>query len=616
MKINKIAVLLALAFFMGFAQATDTVSGELKQWHKVTLTFSGPSTSEMAEINPFLDYRLNVSFTQGATSFIVPGYYCADGNAANTAATNGNKWRVHFSPPTTGKWTYTASFRTGEKLAVTSGDTAGKATSFDGQSGSFSIGASDKSGRDLRHKGLIALAAGKHIFRAANGDYWIKGGTDSPEDFFGYSEFDNTDTGNKTFPVTTYPKHIKDWNSDDPTWGEKHKGKGIIGALNYFGEKRINSLYFLPMNLGGDGQNTYPFINRENKLVYDCSKLDQWGIVFDHAQKNGVLLHVVLNEAEAPNRNWLDDGTLGTERKLFYRELAARFAHVNGLMWLICEEGIMKDGFSTATIKSFANYIRAVDPYGHPIGIHNWTKQAGIDLVFKDFYGMESIDYLSVQYRSSYVRKDYRDPRISNILKDLRADTAKAGKPLALMSDELEFVVIADDEIVPKWGVFAKAGFKWHRKAHLWQWYLSGGAGVEYINDNVLNTHDFRQLEPLWNYTRYALNFMDHLPAGDMVPSHDLLSGESYYDNSKPKISGVVLAKPGEIYAIQLPNASETGTLDLTGAPGQFSKRWYNPRTGSFIGATTIVGGGKIALGPPPASPSEDWVVLIEKLAK
>jgi len=37
------------------------ISGELKKWHKVTLTFNGPETSETAKPNPFLYYRLNVT---------------------------------------------------------------------------------------------------------------------------------------------------------------------------------------------------------------------------------------------------------------------------------------------------------------------------------------------------------------------------------------------------------------------------------------------------------------------------------------------------------------------------------------------------------------------------
>jgi hypothetical protein len=233
--------------------------------------------------------------------------------------------------------------------------------------------------------------------------------------------------------------------------------------------------------------------------------------------------------------------------------------------------------------------------------------------VFADFYNHPSIDYLSIQYRSSYVRPDYPDPRLTHMLADLRAATASAGKPLALMSDEFERVLPSDDESY-RLGLFSTGGMKWHRKAHLWQWYLGGGAGVEFIVDSLLNTHDFRQYEPLWRYTRYAQNFMDQIPFGEMVPSHNLLSGESTYEKSNPKISGVVLTKPGEIYAIQLPNASSTGTLDLSDASGNFTKRWYNPRTGNFEGAaTTIIGGRNVALGAPPSASSEDWVVLIQK---
>ncbi len=40
-----------------------SVRGELKKWHKVELVFDGPNTDETADINPFLDYRLDVTFT-------------------------------------------------------------------------------------------------------------------------------------------------------------------------------------------------------------------------------------------------------------------------------------------------------------------------------------------------------------------------------------------------------------------------------------------------------------------------------------------------------------------------------------------------------------------------
>src|SRR5262245_51581197 len=101
-----------------FAQGTGgVVTGELKKWHKVTVTFDGPSTSESAAANPFRNYRLNVTFSRGARSVTVPGYYAADGNAGESSSASGTKWRVHFAPDEEGAWTYTASFRTGVDIA-------------------------------------------------------------------------------------------------------------------------------------------------------------------------------------------------------------------------------------------------------------------------------------------------------------------------------------------------------------------------------------------------------------------------------------------------------------------------------------------------------------------
>ena len=69
------------------AAHTGQVSGELKKWHKVAVTFDEPQTSETANPNPFMDYRLNASFThQGSgESKVIRSYYAADGDAANTS---------------------------------------------------------------------------------------------------------------------------------------------------------------------------------------------------------------------------------------------------------------------------------------------------------------------------------------------------------------------------------------------------------------------------------------------------------------------------------------------------------------------------------------------------
>lgn len=62
----------------------------------MTISFDDPSSSETASPNPFADYELDVTFTNGSQSYTVPGYITADGDAAETIATAGDQWNVHL----------------------------------------------------------------------------------------------------------------------------------------------------------------------------------------------------------------------------------------------------------------------------------------------------------------------------------------------------------------------------------------------------------------------------------------------------------------------------------------------------------------------------------------
>ncbi|MBM3839409.1 MAG: DUF5060 domain-containing protein [Verrucomicrobia bacterium] len=137
------------------AADNPVVSGELKQWHKVTLTFDGPAAQETdRDPNPFTDYRLTVTFrhTSSSPEYRVPGYFAADGNAASTSAKSGAKWRVHLSPDKPGKWAWTASFVKGKHVALNPETIGAGVSPIDGRTGSFEIGATDKTGRNLRAK--------------------------------------------------------------------------------------------------------------------------------------------------------------------------------------------------------------------------------------------------------------------------------------------------------------------------------------------------------------------------------------------------------------------------------------------------------------------------------
>ena len=97
-----------------------TISGQLKQWHKVTLTLDGPFARERdTDPNPYTDYALTVTFRHesGEPRYVVPGYFAADGDAAHTSAESGSRWRAHFSPDKSGRWRYIVSFLKGPRAA-------------------------------------------------------------------------------------------------------------------------------------------------------------------------------------------------------------------------------------------------------------------------------------------------------------------------------------------------------------------------------------------------------------------------------------------------------------------------------------------------------------------
>jgi hypothetical protein len=157
-------------------------------------------------------------------------------------------------PDEVGRWSYKASFRTGSDVTLSSDPKAGKPAAFDGAEGTFSIGANIKRGRDFRGKGFLKYVGKRYLQFAETGEYFLKGGADSPENFLAYADFDGTydtaelkrkgEAAGAKF-LHRYGPHVRDWKAGDPTWKDG-KGKGMIGALNYLASKGMNSVYFIP----------------------------------------------------------------------------------------------------------------------------------------------------------------------------------------------------------------------------------------------------------------------------------------------------------------------------------------------------------------------------------
>lgn len=606
-------VILGLMFSIWIVNVTPVsaavITGEMRQWHRVTLTFDGPMTNEAATPNPFTDYRLLVTFRHVTTgqTFVVPGFYAADGDAANTSATAGNKWRVHFMPDLVGDWTYSASFRTGANIAVSPDFDAGTPIAFDGETGIFTIMATNKAAPDFRARGLLRYVDGHHLRFAGDNSYFLKTGTNSPENLLAYAEFDDTFQVCCGIPGTIihqYAPHAGDFNVGDPTWGGG-RGDEIIGAMNYLSSQGVNSAYFLAYNLdGGDGRDTWPWTSPTERLRFDVSKLDQWEILFSHMTSQGIQLHFLLQENE--NDELLGGGPdLNFVREVYMREMVARFAHHPALQWNIGEENDNTD----VQRNDFARFIFAWDPYNHPLTVHTFRGlqtdfAAGDDGTFYNgLFGNPYFETTSIQD----ITDNYNQWAVT-----LRQQSAAAGRPWVIYGDEnaspdevrLTDPVTLDlaqvDEIM---------------REGMWGNLMGGGGGVEWYfgydvpnNFGDVQSEDFRIVEPLWQRSLLAVNFFqNNLPFWLMTPDNTLVTGPG------GAVDPWALALPGSIYAAYLPNGTAGATLNVPA--GTYSVQWFDPINGGGLQAgsvATITGPGAQALGIPPAEPNRDWLAVVQ----
>lgn len=582
----------ALAAGAALAPAAEVSPAEPVRWQPVTLTFDGPDTSEGATPNPFLDYRMSVSFshTQSGESRTAQGFYAADGDAAETSAEAGSKWRARFTPPLAGDWAWRAEFRAGAGVAIS--DAAGEPAAFDGESGTLAVGPVPADAEGLAAKGFLT-PDGSHYLRYANGERFLKGGADSPENFLGYFEFDGTaDTASHSGVSTDtgaflhrYEPHADDWRPGDPTW-QGGKGRNIVGALNYLASEGMNSVYFLTYNIdGGDGKDTWVWTAPDVRDRIDVSKLAQWEIVFAHMERLGIVLHVVTQETE--NDRKLGGGPgLNDVRKLYLRELVARFGHHLGVIWNLGEE----NNTPPADRRAIAGYIRGLDPNNHTVTVH--TKNTRSLTQYTSLIGSDLFTATSIQGRMEATNRE-------TVL--LRMRSAASGAPWAIFHDE---------QTPASAGVVPDSADPLHdkpRKHQLWGNLMGGGSGVEWYFGYQyphmdLNCEDWRSRDAMWDQTRHALEFFrKHLRFWEMWPANSLVDDPAAY----------VFAKEGEVYAVYIP---EAGRTQVTVAPGDYSLQWYDPRNGG-----ALQDGGEVEAGrapeqiSPPSEPGKDWVALLTR---
>lgn len=583
MKKTPIFHVLALLFVSAqqlFGQVS--VSPNPRIYEKVTLTIT-TSTALTEATQTFRDYRMNVTIEGPGQSLQVPAYFAADGDAANSSATTGSVWRAHFLPLQPGTYTYTVSFRTGQSVAASLDGQAGSPLSPDGASGSFTVGA-QPSDEGFLSRGKLEYV-NETVARFTDGSYFLEVGADSPETFLEYTEFDGTDSDR------SYPVHIPQWNTGDPTW-QGDKGRGIIGVVNYLASQGMNVHYFLTMNVEGDGKQAYPFTGPTNILTYDVSKLDQWQIVFDFMMRKGVAVEFVLLETE--NLNYFEDQSrvdrtvFSDARKIYYREMIARFGYLNALVYNIAEESNWDSGgdqFTAEQIEEAATFIKQLSPYNDLISVHNGPSNN--DQIFGqllDLPGNTPLTALSVQ--GNYANASVGHGRMLNWLNASR----QAGTPWVVRYTE-PFSSSANPDL-EDW-----------TDSSLWAAFMAGAPGVHYYHGGGqdVNNEDYTQNQAFFERMRFTREFFvnNDIPFQDLLNRNELI-GEGY-----------LLTDEQDYYIAFLPSGGNT-TVQLPA--GDYEQGWYSPRDGGNLqGSRSLTSTGSVEMGNPPAEPGQSWAILFRR---
>ncbi len=592
-----------------------TITGNPTQWQPVTLTLDGPFAYELDQKpNPFRDYALSVTFTHssGSPEYHIPGYFAADGNAAESSAKSGHKWRAHFSPDKAGEWTFQTTFLTGKDIALLPTrqfpDHPVVSLPQYRKSGKFTVHPTPTDAPGFYAEGRLQYTGKPYLQFAGSQRYFLKAGADAPETLLAYADFDDTIAGKKNLPLKQYKAHLKDWKKGDPTW-KNGKGKGLIGALNYLSSKGMNAFSFLPYNAGGDGDNVWPFVSRNRKFNYDCSKLDQWNIIFNHAQAKGLFLHFKLQETEIDDNNRrhikpkngivptsLDGGDLGPERKLYCREIIARFGHHLALNWNIGEE-------NTQTTKQqidMATYLRALDPYQHHLVIHSYPDQQ--DKVYKPLLGVPAFTGISLQ------NSKLQDVHWQTVR--WRRASAKAKHPWAVAFDEpgdADYGMPPDPDYPGMPKNYTGPTIHQTRKWVLWGNLLGGGWGVEYyfgykLPQNDLNCEDWRSRDQSWTYAKIALDFF----RDQKIPFHNMHPRPEIVGN--PKRGNKTYCLAGEnIHLLAFPDGGSATLALPDDKEGQRTIQWFNPRNGHIEKVKPL---SSLTITCPD---QEDWVAIIRE---
>lgn len=620
-----------------------------------------PAEGDPSPGNPWLDWRMDLTLQDpGGGLWIVPGFFAGDGEGAP----RGDVWSVRFTPPAAGVglWEGTATLRQGPAVNV-DGPTDARGTTVFARPVRFRVEPPPAAaGEGLFDRGPIR-PDGDGRLRDANGRLFVKAGFGGPENLLGYAGFEGAqdgldggppgETGGAPDFLHRFKAHLEHWREGDPDWaraGRPRAGRGLIGALNRAAELGANALYVVPMNLGGDGRDTFPFVTNsgggqspldpDHVLHYSVARLAQWSVALEHAQRRGLYVQLVLAEREPTNIAWLGPA-LGTRRRLFLKQMVAHFGALPGIEWTLCEENAAPGAstfaqFTVAELEAQAHWIRAWDVAQHPRSVHVDPNDLGL---FEAMIAEGRSGWL--ECASLQVNGD--GPGEHHLYGELLEECAAlfesgAGRRVVVHLDEPgDFRHGAASEDHPAaWAHVPYAGPEARRRGVLYDALLSG-AGVMWYpgtwelvdGGGDLTVEDLDTRGQLMGWTRVAREVFEGvfgdttgLRARDGLWTTDagaaLPAAAEHGDPEVMVATGecALVYFPGLAAGVDVPG--ELGALDASSPPGSRPgarlARWIDPLTGLQVGLAMPFD-PTLPLRPSPVPlvgvPEQDWLLAV-----
>lgn len=286
-----------------FASGALAQTRATPQWGVHEIALSGPAGG-----NPFLDTAVSATFTDGAGTFTVDGFYDGDG-----------VYRIRFSPPSPGRWTW----RTSSKTSVLNDKT----------------GAFDATAPRAGDHGPVGVVGGYH-FAHADGTPWRQIGTTA----YAWAQQGDALVAQTLASLAASPfnkirftvaPHVK----AEPLWPFERTGPG---------EKDWDYDRFNPA-----------FFRRYESRV---AALRDLGVVAD------LILFHPYDEAHGFN-------DMSVERdEAYLRYVIARLGAYSNVWWSMANEFDMLKSKSIARWDRLGEFVQAADPYGRPRSIHNWRE--------------------------------------------------------------------------------------------------------------------------------------------------------------------------------------------------------------------------------------------------